>query len=57
MLYGDRSLLEDRVLFATDSMLPFERVISELRELPLKPDVTQKWLGGNAARLLGMGER
>jgi hypothetical protein len=49
MLYGNRSLLEDRVLFATDSMLPFERVISELRELPLKPEVTTKWL-------LGLGE-
>jgi predicted TIM-barrel fold metal-dependent hydrolase len=56
MLYGNRSLLEDRILFATDSMLPFERVIAELRELPLKPDVTAKWLGLNAARLLGIGE-
>jgi predicted TIM-barrel fold metal-dependent hydrolase len=52
MVYGNRSLLEDRVLFATDSMLPFDRVISELKELPLKEETRDKWLGLNAARLL-----
>lgn len=57
LLYGNRSLLEDRVLFATDSMLPFDRVISELRDLPLKPQTRDKWLGLNAARLLGLGEK
>ncbi len=56
MLYGNRSLLEDRVLFATDSMLPFARVIEELRELPLKPATKDKWLGLNAARLLGLDQ-
>jgi predicted TIM-barrel fold metal-dependent hydrolase len=40
------------VLFATDSMLPFRRVIEELRELPLKEETKAKWLGANAARLL-----
>jgi uncharacterized protein len=54
LVYGNRSLLEDRVLFATDSMLPFDRVIAELRELPLKPENLDKWLGLNAARLLGI---
>ncbi len=56
MLYGNRSLVEDRVLFATDSMLPFARVIEELRELPLKPTTKDKWLGLNAARLLGLAQ-
>jgi predicted TIM-barrel fold metal-dependent hydrolase len=52
LVYGNRGLLEDRVLFATDSMLPFRRVIEELRELPLKEETKAKWLGANAARLL-----
>jgi predicted TIM-barrel fold metal-dependent hydrolase len=37
-------------------MLPFDRVISEIRELPLKPETRDKWLGLNAARLLRLGE-
>ncbi len=57
MVYGNRSLLEDRVLFATDSMLSFKRVISELRELPLRPETIDKWLGLNAARLLKLDAR
>jgi len=51
--YGN-SLLQDRVLFATDSMLPHKRCIDELKDLPLKEEVKEKWLGGNAARLLGL---
>jgi predicted TIM-barrel fold metal-dependent hydrolase len=27
------------------------KVIEEVRGLPLKPEVVEKWLGGNAARL------
>ena len=53
MQFGN-SLLQNQVLFATDSMIPFERAVGELRELPLKPEVTEKWLGGNAAALLGL---
>jgi predicted TIM-barrel fold metal-dependent hydrolase len=56
MVYGNSSLLQDRVLFATDSMLSFKRVISELRALPLKPENTERWLGLNAARLLKLKE-
>lgn len=52
LVYG-QSLLQDRVLWATDSMLPFARSLEEARELPIKPDALAKWLGGNAARLLG----
>jgi len=52
MRYGD-SLLQNQVLFATDSMLPPKRCVSETKALPLKDEVKVKWLGGNAARLLG----
>jgi uncharacterized protein len=53
MVYGN-SLLQDRVLFATDNMLPHKRCIDELKALPLKDHVKEKWLGLNAARLLGI---
>jgi len=46
--------LQDQVLFATDNMIPFGRAVSELKELPLKPEVMAKWLGGNAADLLDL---
>jgi len=52
--YGN-TLLQDQVLFATDNMLPLKRCIEELRALPLKESVKEKWLGGNAARILGLG--
>jgi predicted TIM-barrel fold metal-dependent hydrolase len=51
LVYGE-SLLQDRVLWATDCMLPFERSLAEARELPIKPAALEKWLGANAARLL-----
>jgi hypothetical protein len=54
LLQFGNSLLQDQVLFATDNMIPFERAVSELKELPLKPAVMKKWLGGNAASLLGL---
>jgi len=53
LVYG-QSLLQDRVLWATDSMLPFARSLAEARELPIKPEALEKWLGANAARLLGL---
>ncbi|MBM3118402.1 MAG: amidohydrolase [Chloroflexi bacterium] len=56
MVYGN-SLLQDRVLFATDNMLPPKRCVEELRALPLKDVVKEKWLGGNAARLLGLDKK
>jgi len=52
MMHGNSSLLSDRVLFATDNMIPYERAVQELQELPLKDEVKEQWLGGNAARLL-----
>lgn len=53
MVYGN-SLLQDQVLFATDKMLPPKRCVDELKELPLKEEVKEKWLGGNAARILNL---
>ena len=50
--YGNTSLLSDRVLFATDNMIPYQRAVQELQELPLKDHVKEGWLGENAARLL-----
>lgn len=47
------SLLQDRILFASRwPLLPFRQTIEELRELPLKPEVLEKWLWKNAATLL-----
>jgi predicted TIM-barrel fold metal-dependent hydrolase len=53
IVYGN-SLLQDQVLWATDSMLPFDRTLLELDDLPLKPTVKEKWRGLNAARILGL---
>jgi len=55
VVYGN-SLLQDRVLFATESMVPQKRCIEEIRALPLKDMVKEKWLGDNAARLLGLAK-
>ena len=51
LVYG-QSLIQERVLWATDCMLPFGRSLAEARELPIKPEALEKWLGDNAARLL-----
>ena len=53
MQYGN-SLLQDQVLFATDNMLPHKRCVEELKALPLKDEVKEKRLGGNAVRLVGL---
>jgi len=53
MRYGN-TLLQDQVLFADDNMLPHKRCVEELKDLPLKDEVKEKWLGINAARLLGL---
>ena len=53
MQYGN-SLLQNQVLFATDSMRPHKRCVNELRALRLKNEVRDKWLGNNASGLLGL---
>ncbi len=56
MQYGNSSLLSDRVLFATDNMIPYQRAVQELQDLPLKDHIKEGWLGENAARLLSQVE-
>lgn len=54
--YGNR-MLADKVLFASTWTLLGVRIgdlIDEVRQLPLKDDVIDKWLGGNAARVFGL---
>ncbi len=49
------SLLQDRILYASRwPLLPFDLAMRELKELPLKPEVREKWLWRNAARLLDL---
>ena len=54
MRFGN-SLLQDRVVFASgwrNYQMPVKDVIGEMRALPLKDDVKEKWLYRNAARIL-----
>jgi len=53
MTYGN-SVLQDQILFATDSIIPHDRVVKELDLLPLKDAVKEKLLYKNALRLLKM---
>lgn len=56
MCYGD-SFLQDRVLFGTAwPARMFRQSVEELRALPLKESVKNKWLGGNACRLFNLTE-
>ncbi len=53
--FGNRQLA-DKVLFASTWTLlgvPPADLVAEVRGLPLKDDVADRWLGGNALRLLG----
>jgi predicted TIM-barrel fold metal-dependent hydrolase len=57
MLQFANTLLQDRILFAsgwmTLGMRPAE-VVAEFETLPIRDNVRPKWMGGNAARLLGL---
>ena len=53
MQFGN-TLLQDRVVFASgwrNYQMPIGDVVREMRALPLKDDVKEKWLYGNAARI------
>ena len=55
LLHFGNSTIQDKILFGTDwPLLPISlgEILEEARSLPLKPHVAEKWLGGNAARLL-----
>ena len=52
MTYGN-SLLQDRIVFGSAwPMQSFKETVDEIRCLPLKESVLQKWLGENARRIL-----
>lgn len=53
LTYGN-SVLQDQILFATDSIIPHERVVKELDLLPLKDTVKEKLLYKNALRVLNI---
>jgi uncharacterized protein len=53
LTYGN-SVLQDQILFATDSLIPYERVFKEIDQLPLKDSVKEKFLCENAMRVLGI---
>jgi uncharacterized protein len=50
------TVLQDQLLFATDSTVPHSRVIKEAYELPLKDPIKEKLLYRNALRLLDWPE-
>jgi predicted TIM-barrel fold metal-dependent hydrolase len=54
-----QSTIQDKVLYGTGAFLlgrsPAE-LVAELRALPLRPAVLEKWLWRNAARLLGVSD-
>ena len=53
--YGT-TILQDRMIFGTAfPMQPIETAIEEMMALPMKEAVREKWIYGNAARLLGLG--
>ena len=54
--YGARSL-QDKIIFASgwgSTMVPLAQLVAETDELPLKESVREKWMGANAARVLGL---
>jgi predicted TIM-barrel fold metal-dependent hydrolase len=53
MQFGN-TLLQDRIVFGSgsgDMGMPIREIVEEMRELPLKDEVREKWLYHNAARL------
>ena len=57
MLQFANTLLQDRMLFATSWVtlgLTPQAVVEEFAGLPIRDDVREKWMAGNAARLLGL---
>ena len=50
--YG-RTVLKDRMIVGTAwPMQPMQRVVEEIRALPVEPEITDLWLGGNAKAFL-----
>jgi predicted TIM-barrel fold metal-dependent hydrolase len=52
--YGN-SVLQDQMIYGSAyPMMPIDRSLTEMAELPLKDAVRRKWMHDNAARLLGL---
>ncbi|MBI3782220.1 MAG: amidohydrolase [Deltaproteobacteria bacterium] len=54
--YG-QTTIQDKVLYGSGAFLigrPPAELLAEFRALPIKPEVMEKWLWRNAARLLGL---
>jgi len=52
--YGN-SVLQDQMIYGSAyPMMPIDRSLAEIAELPLKDGVRRKWMHDNAARLLGL---
>lgn len=52
--YGN-SVLQDQIIYGSAyPMMPIDRSLAEVGELPLKDGVRQKWMHDNAARMLGL---
>lgn len=54
--YGN-TVLQDRIVFGSgigDMGIPLSTIIREMKELPLKPSVKDKWLYSNAAQLFNV---
>lgn len=57
LLYYGTRILQDRIIFGSGwgtSMIPLAQLVKETDELPLTDAVRAKWMGGNAARVLGL---
>jgi uncharacterized protein len=58
LLQFGNSLLQDKVIYGASWLTlsqPYETLIAEIRALPLKDSVKEKWLYHNAQRALGLG--
>ena len=54
LAYG-RTILQDRIIFGSSFPLTSTATgVAEINALPLTDEVREKWLYGNAARLLGL---
>jgi predicted TIM-barrel fold metal-dependent hydrolase len=57
LLHFGNTTIQDKVLFGSDWLnlgVHIATVIEEIRSLPLKPDVLEKWLRTNAERVFGL---
>ena len=58
LLHYANSILSNKMIYASSwPILPYDRNIQEMRQLPLKPEVLDKWLGGNVARLFKLEDK